>query len=283
MEKLHGVVLKNQKICANVHEMMVHAPAIAAKAKAGQFVIVMVDSQGERIPLTIADYDEGKGTITLVTIAVGTSTRKIISKKEGDSLFAIIGPLGTPSEIESFEGAVVMVGGGLGLAPTYVIAKRLKSKGNEVIVIQGARSREFLFWQDKIRTVCDELIVSTDDGSEGIKGRVTEPLRELLSTRQVGCVYTIGPLMMMKACSDVTREFGVKTVASLNSTMVDGTGMCGGCRVSVGGKIKFTCVDGPEFDAHLVDWDNALLRGRMYVHHEKCSLDLIAEKMLSAK
>ena len=271
-------ILEKRELASNVFEMVVQNPQIAAKAMPGQFVIVMVDEPGERIPLTIADYDATAGTVTLVIMAVGTSTQKLCRLDEGESLHALIGPLGHASEIEDF-GTVVMVAGGVGTAPTYPIALALKEAGNHVITIQGARSADMLFWRERMAGVSDEHIITTDDGSQGRKGLVTEPLGELLQSRagEIGCVWAIGPAIMMKFCAETCRPYGVKTVASLNTVMIDGTGMCGGCRVRVGDETKFTCVDGPEFDALAVDWDSVLSRQKIYTQHEKCSLDKYIE------
>lgn len=273
-------ILKVEELAPRIYEMVVLNKQLAKKVRAGHFVIVMSDEQGERIPLTVADYDEHEGTITLVIMAIGTSTQKLTHKKAGDSLFAMIGPLGMPSEIDHF-GTVVLIAGGVGTAPIHPIARSLKEAGNHVVVIQGARSKDLLFWKEKIAAVCDQHIITTDDGSEGRKGLVTEPLRELLEanvSRQnepdaIRCIYTIGPAIMMKFCTETARPFGIKTVASLNSIMIDGTGMCGGCRVRVGGETKFTCVDGPEFDALAIDWDIVLSRQKTYCDAEKCSLE----------
>lgn len=272
-------IIQKTLLAPKIYELVVKHPQIAVKAKPGHFVIVMVDEDGERIPLTIADSDARAGTLTLVVMEVGTSTRKLVTRGEGDELLAVIGPLGHPSELADF-GTVVMTAGGVGTAPIYPITKALKEIGNTVISIQGARTSELLFWEDKLAAVSDEHIVVTDDGSKGRKGVVTLPLKEILQARgaEIGCVYTIGPAIMMKFCAETCRPFGVKTVASLNTVMVDGTGMCGGCRVSVGGETKFTCVDGPEFDALAVDWDSVLSRQRIYTAEEKCSLDMYVEK-----
>ena len=267
-------IISKCELAPNIYEMVVENPRMAAKTLAGHFVIVMSDETGERIPLTVADYDPEAGTITMVIMAIGTSTQKLVRLNVGDSLFAMIGPLGHESEIENF-GTVVMVAGGVGTAPIYPIAKALKKAGNHVISIQGARNESLLFWEDKLAAVSDEHIITTDDGSKGRKALVTEPLKEILEARgdSIGCIYTIGPAIMMKFCTETCRPFGIKTVASLNTIMIDGTGMCGGCRVNVGGETLFTCVDGPEFDALAVDWDTVLKRQKIYSHEEKCSLD----------
>ena len=254
--------------------MVVEHPRLAAKARPGHFVIVMADENGERIPLTVADFDRSAGTITLVVMAIGTSTQKIVQLDPGDSFHALIGPLGHPSELADF-GTVVMVAGGVGTAPIFPIARALKECGNRIVSIQGARSKDLLFWTDKLAAVSDEHIVTTDDCSFGCKGLVTQPLKELLETRQpeIGCVYIIGPAIMMKFAAETVRPFGVQTIASLNSIMIDGTGMCGGCRVRVGKETKFTCVDGPEFDGLAIDWDILLSRQKIYCEEEKCSLN----------
>ena len=268
-------IIHKQELAPRIHEMVVEAPRVAAKAQPGHFVIVMADERGERVPLTVADYDRAKGTITLVVMAVGTSTMKLAQLRAGDNLYAFLGPLGVPSELHNF-GTAVVVAGGVGTAPVYPIARSLHELGNRVISIQGARTKDLLFWTDRLASVSNQHIITTDDGSAGRKGLVTEALKELLeqdTNQRIGCVYAIGPAIMMKFCAKTTQPFGVHTVVSLNSVMVDGTGMCGGCRVNVGGKTLFTCVDGPEFDGHLVDWDLLLSRQRIYLHQEECSLD----------
>ncbi len=273
-------IVQKKELVENIFEMVVEAPLVAAKAQPGHFVLVMPEERSERIPLTIADFDRGAGTITLVIMVVGTTSMKTTRLSVGESLYALVGPLGHPSEIKDF-GTVVMVAGGVGTAPIYPIARLLHETGNRVISIQGARTKSLLFWEDKIASVSDEHIITTDDGTYGRKGVVTEPLKELLENdreKRVGCVYTIGPAIMMKFCSLATKPFGVRTIASLNSVMVDGTGMCGGCRVDVGGKTLFTCVDGPEFDAHAVAWDTLMHRQRIYLKEEKCSLDRYIEE-----
>ncbi len=251
----------------------VYAPEVVCKAKAGQFVIVRVDEKGERIPLTIADYDRESGEITIVFQEVGKTTKQLGMMDVGDELASFTGPLGRPTEIE-YYGTVICVGGGVGIAPIYPIARALREVGNMVISIIGARNKELLFWEDKMRSVSDELIVCTDDGSYARKALVTEPLKEVLeSGRKIDIVWAIGPAIMMKFCSLTTKPFGVKTIVSLNSIMVDGTGMCGACRVEVGGKTRFVCVDGPEFDGHEVDWNLLLERQRIYLEQEKHALE----------
>jgi ferredoxin/flavodoxin---NADP+ reductase len=268
-------IVEKTELVPQLYEIVVEAPLVAKKAQPGEFVLVMADEISERIPLTVADFDREKGTITLIMMVVGASTLKISRMKAGDDLYAFVGPLGKASEVEDYK-TVLMVAGGVGTAPIYPIARAFKEKGSRVISIQGARSKDLLFWDEKLAAVSDEHIITTDDGTCGRKALVTEPLRELLEedkNKEIGCIYAIGPAIMMKFCSKTTEPFGVKTVVSLNSVMVDGTGMCGGCRVSIDGSTLFTCVDGPEFDGHLVDWDQLLSRQKIYVAEEKCSLD----------
>jgi ferredoxin--NADP+ reductase len=297
-------VLQKIQLAPGIFEIVVEAPRVARKAEAGQFVVVMADERGERIPLTIADFDRQKGTITLVLMVVGTSSTKLSRLPVGGAFYALIGPLGKASEIHLHEkgsgvvspseiqaeakgsgndsrpllrpNTVVMVAGGVGTAPIYPIAREFHNLGCKVISIQGARTKELLFWTERLALVSDRHIITTDDGSAGRKGVVTDPLRELFegeSADAIGCVYAIGPAIMMKFCCQTTAPFQVKTIVSLNPVMVDGTGMCGGCRVDVGGQTRFTCADGPEFDGHLVDWDELLFRQKIYAEHEACSLD----------
>ena len=249
--------------------MVIYAPEIARKAKAGQFVIIRSHKEGERIPLTIADYDRQAGTITLIFQEVGKTTLHMGRLNVGDELLSFVGPLGLPSEIKNY-GTVVCVAGGVGIAPMYPIARDLKKAGNRVISIVGARNKDLLFWEDKMLSVSDELLVCTDDGSYGRKALVTQPLKELLeANNDIARVWAIGPAIMMKFTSLTTQPFNVHTEVSLNSIMVDGTGMCGACRVEVGGKTRFVCVDGPEFDGHQVDWNLLLARQRIYLEQEK--------------
>jgi ferredoxin--NADP+ reductase len=260
-------------VLSDVNKLMViEAPDVARKAQAGQFVIVRIDEQGERIPLTIADFDRDRGTVTIVYQEVGKSTIKLGTLDAGAGIANFVGPLGLPSEIENY-GTVVCVGGGVGIAPIYPIARALHETGNTVLGIIGARSQDLLFWEDKMRQVCDELIVCTDDGSYGRHALVTMPLQEILESHEapdaVSRVWAIGPAIMMKFCARTTEPFEVPTIVSLNSIMVDGTGMCGACRVEVGGQTRFVCVDGPEFDGHLVDWDLLMSRQRIYLAEEQ--------------
>jgi len=260
-------VLERQDLAPKIHLFRVEAPAIARKAKAGQFVVIRMDEKGERIPLTLADWDQDGGDITLVFMEVGASTMMLATLFEGDSIRDVVGPLGTPSDIENF-GNVICVAGGVGAAPMVPITRALKEAGNNVTAILGARSHNMFFWEERFREFSDKLIVTTDDGSYGREGLVTQPLVELLQSDRVERVIAIGPAVMMKSCAECTVPFGVKTIVSLNSTMIDGTGMCGGCRVTIGGETKFTCVDGPEFDGHLVEWGTLLARQRTYLEKE---------------
>jgi NAD(P)H-flavin reductase len=260
----------------------IHAPEVARKAEPGMFVVIRLDETGERIPLTIADWDTAEGSITLIFQEVGASTKRLGTLKAGDSLLDFIGPLGLPSDIEKF-GAVVVVGGGVGIAPIYPIARAMKAAGNKVVSIIGARNQDLLFWEDKMRAVSDELIVTTDDGSYARRALVTEPLKEKLEAAAnagtpIDRVVAIGPAIMMKFCAKTTEPFGVKTIVSINSIMVDATGMCGACRISVGGQTKFVCVDGPDFDGHQVDWDLLMARQRQYLDEEKRATALYVEK-----
>jgi len=269
---LYKILLK-QDLVPGIHLFKVAAPAVAKKAQAGQFVVVRIDERGERIPLTIADWDEKEGNITIVFMEVGTTTARLALLEAGDAIADFVGPLGVPAHIEKF-GTVVCVAGGVGTAVVAPIARALKQAGNRIISILGARSQDLLFWEDRLGSVSERLIVTTDDGSYGRKGVVTEPLKELLeSGEKVDRVVAIGPAIMMKFCSLTTQPFGIKTIVSLNPIMVDGTGMCGCCRVSVGGETKFACVDGPDFDGHQVDWDLLFARQRIYLDEEKCSFE----------
>ena len=254
--------------------MVVAAPEVARKARPGQFVILRIDERGERIPLTIADYDCEAGTVTIIFQEVGKTTMHLGTLQPGDELATFVGPLGHPTEVESY-GTVICVGGGVGIAPMYPIARALKEGGNTVILIIGARNKELLFWEDKMRAVSDELIVCTDDGSYGRKALVTQPLKELLEQHdgEITRVWAIGPAIMMKFCAVATEPFNVPTIVSLNTVMVDGTGMCGGCRVQLTDGAKFVCVDGPEFDAHQVDWDLLLARQQFYREEEQLAIE----------
>mgnify|MGYP005846290653 CR=1 FL=1 len=267
-------ILEKQVLSDVTKLTVVAAPAVARKAQAGQFVIVRIHEHSERIPLTIADYDRNAGTITLIFQEVGKSTIEMGTLEVGDHFATVVGPLGQPTEIENF-GTVVCIGGGVGIAPIFPITRALKEAGNTVISIIGARTRDYLFWEDRMRAVSDELIVCTDDGTYGRKALVTEPLKELLESRPdvIKRVWAIGPTVMMKFVSLTTQPYGVPTIVSLNTIMVDGTGMCGGCRVELTTGPQFVCVDGPEFDGHKVNWDNLLSRVQFYREQEKMAVE----------
>jgi len=265
-------ILHAETLVPNIHLFEFDAPRIAAKARAGQFVSLIIDEKGERIPLTVADWERNAGTLTVIFMEVGKSTRQLGQLKTGDSIMSLSGPLGLPSYDENF-GTVVCVAGGFAVAPIRPIARAMKEAGNRVISIMGARSKGLIFWEKELRGVSDRVIVTTDDGTYGRKGLVTEPLKEILQTEKVDRVIAIGPSVMMKFCALTTKPFNVKTIVSLNPIMVDGTGMCGCCRVEVDGKTKFACVDGPEFDGHLVDWNLLAARQTIYKNEEKKALE----------
>jgi NAD(P)H-flavin reductase len=262
-----------ETLATKIHLFKIETPAIARKALAGQFVVIRIDEKGERIPLTLADWDGKEGSITVVFMEVGATTFRLALLKAGDFIADSVGPLGAPAHIDKF-GTVVCVAGGVGAAPIVPIARALKEEGNKIISILGARSKNLLFWEDKLRGVSHQLIVTTDDGTYGRKGVVTGPLKELLeSGDKIDRVIAIGPSIMMKFCALTTQPFKVKTIVSLNPIMVDGTGMCGSCRVSIGGVTKLACVDGPDFDGHQVDWDLLFARQRIYLDEEKRSFE----------
>jgi len=250
----------------------IDAPRISRKAKPGQFVILQADETGERVPLTMADTNPEKGTITIIYMVVGKSTARFKDLKVGEKYYALIGPLGKPTHIKKI-GKIVCVGGGTGIAVLHPIARALKDAGNEVTAILGSRTYDLLILEDKMREASDTLHICTDDGSMGHHGFVTDILKETIEKEDIALVVAIGPIPMMKFCSLITKEKGVKTMVSLNPIMVDGTGMCGGCRVSIGGKTKFACVDGPEFDGHQVDFDGLAKRLASYTEVEKQSMD----------
>ncbi len=270
--KTYEIIHKKQ-IAERVKVFVLYAPLIAKHCKPGQFLIVMVHENGERIPLTIADFASEEGIVEIVFQEVGKSTVQLGALEPGECLHAIVGPLGHASEIAGWN-KVVAVGGGIGVAPVYPIARGCKEMGSRVTSIIGARSRDLLIYEEKMRAISDELVICTDDGSYGRQAMVTEPLRELLDAhRDIDLCLAIGPAIMMKSVAETTRPFGVKTIVSLNSIMIDGTGMCGGCRVSVGGKTYFACVDGPEFDGHQVDFELLMARQGMYRDEEKTAAD----------
>ena len=263
-------IIAKEQLSHDVFRMRVNAPLIAEERRPGQFIILQLDTEyGERIPLTIADADVAEGSITLIFQAVGRSTKLLAQMKEGDAIANLVGPLGKPTHIEKF-GTVVCVGGGIGTAPLHPIAQGMKAAGNRLIVIIGARTKELVILEEEMRAIADEVIVCTDDGSYGRKGLVTEPLKELCGREpKPDLAVAIGPPVMMKFCAAATKPFAVPTVVSLNTIMIDGTGMCGGCRVTVGGQTKFVCVDGPEFDGHQVEFDQMIQRLGSYREQEK--------------
>ena len=281
---MNRIIFKKQ-LSADVFMMKIAAPHIAEERKPGQFVILQLDTDfGERIPLTIADADPKEGSVTIIYQAVGNTTHRLSTLNVGDKIQNLLGPLGQPTHIKNF-GSVVCVGGGIGVAPLHPIAKALKQAGNHVTVIIGARNKDLIILEEEMKAIADELIICTDDGSKGRKDLVTAPLKELCEKDpKPDLAVAIGPPVMMKFASLTTKPYGVHTVVSLNTIMVDGTGMCGGCRVTVGGQTKFVCVDGPEFDGHLVDFDNMMLRLGSYKakeeeDHHQCHLDLQIEQL----
>lgn len=257
-------ILKKQELNPTVTLMEIAAPLVARKAEPGQFIILRVDEAGERIPLTIADFDRERGTVTIIFQIVGATTEKLNHLKEGDHLQDFVGPLGTPSHVEGLK-KVAVIGGGVGCAIAYPVAKKLHQLGCEVHTIVGFRSRDLVILEDSFRAVSDKFVMMTDDGSYGEKGLVTNALQKLIESGETyDEVIAIGPLIMMKFVCKLTEKYGIKTMVSMNPIMIDGTGMCGGCRLTVGGETKFACVDGPDFDGHLVDFDEAMHRGSMY-------------------
>lgn len=278
-------IIEKTQLSDDVFKMKVEAPLIAEECLPGQFILLQVKDDGERIPLTIADADKEQGTINLIFQAVGKTTHLLAELAVGDNILNLVGPLGKPTHVEKV-GTVICVGGGIGVAPLYPIAKAMKAAGNKLVVIIGARNKDLIILEKEMKVIADELIVCTDDGSYGRKALVTAPLKEMCeSAKAPNLVVAIGPPVMMKFCAETTRPFHVPTVVSLNTIMIDGTGMCGGCRVTVGGKTKFVCVDGPEFDGHLVDFDNMMQRLGAYkkdenAAHEQCHLELAAKKKM---
>ena len=254
-------IISHTNLGGTTSEMVVEAPLVARKAKAGQFLIIRIDEEGERVPLTIADHDKDKGTITMVYQVAGRSTKQLSTMKVGEYLADVVGPLGHPSEVENF-GTVVIVGGGVGIAPIHPIAKALKEAGNRVISIIGAKNKDLLIWEDKMREASTEVLIATDDGSIGHKGFETDVLDKVTEEEKVDVVWAVGPMIMMRSCVNVIKPKGIKIFVSMNPIMIDGTGMCGGCRVQVGDETKFACVDGPEFDGALIDFDLAMSRSR---------------------
>ena len=266
-------ITEKQDLNPQVFLMKIEAPRIARKAEPGQFVVVRLDEYGERVPFTLADYDREAGTITLFIQAVGATTRALAGMTAGDELADVAGPLGMPTELEGCQ-KVAVIGGGLGTAIAWPQAKKLTALGAEVTAITGFRDTGFIILEDEMRAASARLIVTTDDGSNGLKGFVTDRLRELLEAGETfDLVIAIGPLVMMRAVCKLTAQYGIPTTVSMNPIMIDGTGMCGGCRVRVGGQTKFACVDGPDFDGHAIDWDSALKRQQMYRDYERQSCE----------
>ena len=261
-------ILAKKELCPNQYELTIEAPYVVRNAFAGQFVIFRVEENGERVPLTIADVDKNTGALTIVFMAVGYSTKKLAELNPGDELVDLVGPLGQPTHIKNY-GTVVCVAGGYGAAPCYLIAKAFKDAGNKVYMIMGARTKELIFWQDKMQKACTELFITTDDGSLGEKGFVTQVLDRIIKKEKVDYTIAVGPMPMMRAVAELTRDKGIYTEASMNPIMVDGTGMCGACRVTVGGETKFACVDGPDFDAHKIDFDEVINRTKIYKDEER--------------
>jgi ferredoxin--NADP+ reductase len=260
-------IVKREEIAPLTYMMLIDAPIIAKRAKCGQFVILRIDERGERIPLTIAERYPDSGLIKIIFQEVGLTTKRLRCLAEGGEILDLIGPLGNPTKVETY-GTVVLVGGGYGAASLEIISREMKEAGNIVVSVVGARSSDFLVQVEEIAANSDELYISTDDGTRGEKGFVVAPLERIIQYRDVDLIISIGPVPMMRAVADITRFYGIRTIVSLNPIMVDGTGMCGSCRVSIGGKTMFACVDGPDFDAHAVDFDLLLNRQKMYLEEE---------------
>ncbi|MDA8106938.1 MAG: sulfide/dihydroorotate dehydrogenase-like FAD/NAD-binding protein [Nitrospiraceae bacterium] len=256
----------------DIYYYRLDAPLIARKAKPGQFVIIRLNKEGERIPLSLADINPQEGTISLMVMSVGKTTSEMSTITEGEDILDVCGPLGQPTHIEKV-GKAILVGGGFGVAPLFPIAKAFKAKGNEVTAVLGARNKDLLIYEKEMRSVCDEVLITTDDGSKGVKGVVTDALKQKLEQHAADIIVAIGPPVMMKFVSRTSEPFGVKTIVSLNPIMIDGTGMCGGCRVQVAGKTRFACTDGPDFDGHEVDWEVLMNRQKAYVTDEKKSFE----------
>ena len=276
-------ILSKTELCPNQYELVIEAPYVVKNAQAGQFIIFRVEENGERVPLTIADVNKETGALTIVFMAVGYSTKKLAELNVGDELIDLVGPLGQPTLIKNY-GTVVCLAGGYGAAPCYLIAKAFKEAGNKVYMIMGARTKELIFWEEKMKDACTELFVTTDDGTLGEKGFVTQILDRIMRSEKVNYAIAVGPMPMMKAVADLTRGTDIYTEASMNPIMVDGTGMCGACRLTVGGETKFACVDGPDFNAHLIDFDEIINRCKIYKDEEKkrsenCNLIKMANKI----
>ena len=261
-------IKRKKTLAPKINEYAIEAKSVALHAHPGQFIILRVDEEGERIPFTICDFDKNEGTVTVLVQEVGYSTAKLAAVPEGGYISDFAGPLGQPTDLSQYQ-RIALVGGGIGSAVIFPQAKKLHAENKRVDVVLGARTGELVMYEQEFRQNCDNLIVATNDGSKGIKGLVTDALEPGLKQGKYDCVMAVGPLLMMKAVCELTKKYGVKTVVSMNPLMVDGTGMCGCCRISVGGTVKYACVDGPEFDGHEVDWDNAVLRLKAYGEQEK--------------
>ncbi len=266
-------ILEKKILCPQIKEIVLDTPAIAQKAQAGQFIVIRIDEKGERIPLTVADYDREKGTMTVIFQEAGKTTQQLGALNKGDFIMDVAGPMGIPSSMEKV-GTVVCVGGGVGSAALYILLKAFKKAGNKTVAIIGAKTKEFLFWEEKIRSVSSQMFVTTDDGSYGRKGFVTEELESFIKNEKCDLIFAVGPMVMMNAVCRVSEPYKIKTIVSLNSIMVDATGMCGACRVEVGGETKFACVDGPDFDGHKVNFQLLLQRQKMYLTEEKTILEM---------
>lgn len=272
-------IIDKKELTPEIHLLEINAPMIAKNAKAGQFVMLMIDDVGERIPLTMADWNAEKGTITIIALEVGKTTMNLGKMKKGDELRSVVGPLGLETEGRKY-GTVVSIGGGIGIALMYPVVRALKQAGNKVISIMGAKTAETLILEDEIAAHSDELFICTDDGTKGHHGFVSDILKQQLDeSKQVDMVYAVGPIIMMKVITDITRPYEIETIVSLNPIMVDGTGMCGSCRVSVDGKMKFACVDGPEFDGHKVDFQLLIERNKRYLEEEKLAIERYAKEV----
>lgn len=271
-------IISKTKLAPAITRFSVEAPEVAVSRKPGQFVVIRADEKSERVPLTIVDSDPEQGTIDLIIQDAGFSTHCLTCYEEGDAFQDVLGPLGRPTDIEDY-GTVVCVGGGVGTAVLYPIAKGLKEAGNKVITINGARNKELVILEEELQKVSDELVITTDDGSYGIKGFGSTVLQKMIDEgKEIDFVVAIGPTMMMKAVAEVTRPYEIPTIVSLNAIMIDGTGMCGGCRVTVGDQVKFACVDGPEFDAHLVDFDEQIAKHHYYDHEQECMMEKVIDQ-----
>jgi len=277
---MNNRIIFKKNIAQNIYLIEIISPQIAKKSLPGQFIILLCNSTGERIPLTVVDKNIEKGTITLVFQVVGKTTQLLSKLNQDDTVEHLVGPLGNPTEIKKY-GNVITIGGGVGIAEILPVSKGLKNIGNKLTCIIGTRTKEQLFFEQELRQICDEIFVTTNDGSYGIKGFVSDVLENILKTSKPDIVYAVGPIPMMRVVSDLTKKYNVYTTVSLNPIMVDGTGMCGSCRVTVDGKTKFACVDGPEFDAHKVDWKELENRTKQFVQQEKCALEYYEKRIKS--